>query len=259
MNFIPKLTSKVLALLAISVATAALAQSFNVQTFGNFKHMMQSGNTAAQVKLQDIRQTKGTWGVGALAGLKGEIILVDGSMLVTPGSDVQGKTTASKVTDEAVLWASAEVKQWKEVVVPKNMTQAEFEAFVGQQAKLLNVNLDQPFPFRVQGNYTHLIWHVVTGEKEASNASAVPNQQDHSAAGSHGGGHANNQSGQKVFRNPTLAGNLVGMYSGKALEGVISHPGERFHAHFIDAAQSVSGHVDQYNVQSGATLFLPVN
>lgn len=258
MNFTPKLTSKVLALLVLGVATAALAQSFNVETFGNFKHMMQSGNTAAQVKLQNIRQSKGTWGVGALAGLKGEIILVDGNMLVTPGSDIQGKTTASKSTDEAVLWASAEVKQWQQVTVPKNMSQAEFEAFVVQQAKLLNLNLDQPFPFRVQGNYTHLIWHVVTGEKDASNTNSS-HQQDHSAASSHAGGHANNQSGQKIFRNPTLTGNLVGMYSGKALEGVISHPGERFHAHFIDSALSASGHVDQYNVQSGAALFLPVN
>lgn len=257
MNFTPKSTSKVLALLVLGVATAALAQSFNVQTFGNFKHMMQSGNTAAQVKLQDIRQTKGTWGIGALAGLKGEIILVDGNMLVTPGSDVQGKTTASKANDEAVLWASAEVQKWEQVAVPKNMSQAEFETFLGQQAKLLNLNLDHPFAYRVQGSYTHLIWHVVTGEKDATSAN-TSHQQDHNSAGSHSG-HANNQTGQKVFRNPTLTGNLVGMYSGKALEGVISHPGERFHAHFVDNALAVSGHVDQYNVQSGSTLFLPVN
>jgi alpha-acetolactate decarboxylase len=258
MSFLSNIKSTFFAVLATSVTTATLAQSFNVQNFGNFKQMMQSGNTAAQVKLKDIAQAKGTWGVGALAGLKGEIILVDGKMLVTPGSDAQGKTNASQPTDEAVLWASAQVAQWQEVTVPKNMSQAEFEAFVVQQAKVLNLNLDLAFPYRVQGSYTHLIWHVVTGEKETGSAHQ---QQGHSApAGQsgHANSQANTQSGQKVFRNPTLTGNLVGMYSGKALEGVISHPGERFHAHYTDAALSVSGHVDQYNVQADSVVFLPV-
>lgn len=40
--------------------------------------------------------------------------------------------------------------------------------------------------------------------------------------------------------------------------GVVSHLGERFHVHYIDDSQTVSGHVDQYNVRSGATLWLPV-
>jgi alpha-acetolactate decarboxylase len=48
------------------------------------------------------------------------------------------------------------------------------------------------------------------------------------------------------------------VYSGTALEGVVSHPGERFHLHFADAAATVSGHVDRYSVAAGAVLKLPV-
>ena len=45
--------------------------------------------------------------------------------------------------------------------------------------------------------------------------------------------------------------------AGSKLEGVVSHPGERFHVHYIDDAKTVSGHVDQYNVRGGASPWLP--
>lgn len=104
------------------------------------------------------------------------------------------------------------------------------------------------------GGYSHLIWYVLTGEKPEAGSTAQGTHGGHS----HGGGHTNKQSGMKVFRNPTATGQLVAVYSGQKLEGVVSHPGERFHVHYIDDAQTVSGHVDQYNVRHGATLWLPV-
>jgi len=43
------------------------------------------------------------------------------------------------------------------------------------------------------------------------------------------------------------------------LEEIVSHPGERFHVHYIDKDMTVSGHVDQFSVHAGATLWLPKN
>jgi hypothetical protein len=50
----------------------------------------------------------------------------------------------------------------------------------------------------------------------------------------------------------------VGVYSGPALEGVVSHPGERLHIHYVDAAAAASGHVDRFSVGAGAVLKLPL-
>jgi hypothetical protein len=47
-------------------------------------------------------------------------------------------------------------------------------------------------------------------------------------------------------------------YSGAQLEGVVSHPGGRFHVHYAAAALEVSGHVDAYAVASGSILKLPL-
>ncbi len=237
--------------------STGFAQPTGFQHYGNFKRMMHTGDTAAQVELAKLDQSAGTWGVGALAGLKGEIIQVDGKLLVSLGTDPDGKVQSPSSTDAAVLWASGKVAQWQQTQVPTDMSQAEFEKFVSEQAAINKVDLTQPFVFRVTGGYSHLIWHVLTGEKSGHKAGGHGGH-GHAGPHSHGGGHANKRSDMQIFKNPTATGQLVAVYSGERLEGVVSHPGERFHVHYIDDAQTVSGHVDQYNVQRGATLWLPV-
>jgi len=250
----PKSLKTFSALCLALVVQTALGQPANFQHFGNFQRMMHTGDTAGQVHLSKLDQSAGRWGVGALAGLKGEIIQVDGKLLVSLGTDPTGKVQGPQANDAAVLWASDKVAQWRQISVPSDMNQAQFEKFVSDQAAANRFDLNQPFAFRVTGGYSHLIWHVLSGEKPEAGSTA---QGAHGGHG-HGGGHTNKQSGMKVFRNPTATGQLVAVYSGQRLEGVVSHPGERFHVHYIDDAQTVSGHVDQYNVRSGATLWLPV-
>ena len=244
----------------ILTTSSAFAQVTDFKHFGNFKHMVHSGDTSGKVALDDVQQGTGVWGVGALAGLKGEIIQVDGKVLVSLGTDPDGTVHASSTGDSAVLWASGKVTDWQSIVVPNDMSQAEFEQFVTDQAQSAGLNMSEPFIFRVTGDYTHLIWHVVTGEKPAagSNTSAGHGgASNHGGHGGHGAGHANQQSGMKSFRNPQASGQMVGVYSGDALEGVVSHPGEKFHVHYIDNDNTVSGHVDQYSVKSGSLVWLP--
>ncbi len=243
-------------------ASAAIAQVQDFKHYGNFKHMMQSGETKGQVLLSELPASAGVWGVGALAGLKGEIIQIDGKLLVSLGTDPKGAVLPPKANDAAVLWASAKVTDWDSVKVPTDMTQVQFETFVTQQAASRKLDLTQPFIFRVTGHYAHLIWHVVTGERASGDAPQKSGHGASAASGGHGGhgghsGHANAQSGMKLFRSPLSAGQLVGVYSGDKLEGMITHPGEKFHLHFIDNDLKVSGHVDQYTVKAGSVLLLP--
>jgi alpha-acetolactate decarboxylase len=233
---------------AAMAAGAALAAAlpFNFTYFGNFQRMSHTGDTQAQVKLAAVPQVAGTWGVGALAGLKGEILVHDGKVLVTPGSDPEGRTAPAAAGDEAVLFASATVTSWVEVPVPRDMDQAGLEAFVIEQAKARRLDVDRPFAFLIDGRFPRLRWHVVTGDMPAGTGSG------------HGGGHANLVSGMREFHAPDSTGRLVGIYSGKALTGVVSHSGERFHLHYADPQLKVSGHVDAYAVAAGAVLKLPV-
>jgi alpha-acetolactate decarboxylase len=245
-----RLGAGIAALVAGTAIAAALPFSFT--HFGNFRQMSHTGDTRAQVKLAAVPQVAGAWGVGAMAGLKGEILVHDGKVLVTPGSDPEGRTKPAAAGDEAVLFASAAVKSWVDVAVPRDMSQSGLEAFVIEHAKARGLDVEQPFAFLVDGTFPRLRWHVVTGEK--------PTAGSHGAGhgGGHGGGHANAASAMRDFHSPGTRGRLVGIYSGKALEGVVSHPGERFHIHYADQPVRVSGHVDAYAVAAGAVLKLPV-
>jgi alpha-acetolactate decarboxylase len=236
---------RTLALLAgLAVASWVAAQPAGpagVQAFGNFKRLAHTGDTAAKIALREVPTTAGTYAVGALTGMRGEILVWDGKLLVTRGHSPEGRTEAAGADDSATLLALAKVAAWAEVSVPSDMKQQEFEAFVVEQAAARGRDAAQPFPFLVRGEFPAVLWHVVTGAAGAGHGSA------------HTQGHASN----RVFDERNVAGAMVGFYSGDALEGVISHPGERFHVHYANRDFSRSGHIDGYAVRAGSRLFLP--
>jgi hypothetical protein len=178
--------------------------------------------------------------------MEGEMLVHDGRLLVSRGADGDGRTSGPRSGDEAALFVSARVQEWIDVPVPADLPQHEFEAFVIAQARARGLDPDAPWPFRVEGRFPQLTWHVVTGLKPAA------------GHGAPSGGHANRHSGMEVFRQPGAQGQLVGMYSGSRLEGTATHPGERFHVHFADGTLAKSGHVDAYAVAQGAVLKLPL-
>ncbi len=243
---------------ALMAGFAAVAASLPLDFihFGNFTRMVESGHSGGQVRLADLPQRKGDWGLGATAGLKGEMVQIDGRLLVSPGSDAQGRVQAPQQGEEAVLFAGARVAAWTDVTVPSDMSQAQLGSFVREQATARGLSLEQPFVFRVEGRFPHLMWHVVTGEPSAGGQGPQGGHRGHGAMMA--GGHVNQQSGMKVFHAPGATGALVGVYSGAGLEGVVSHAGERFHLHYVDSTATVSGHVDRYAVAAGAVLKLPV-
>jgi alpha-acetolactate decarboxylase len=229
------------ALAAVLTAPAHAGSSVAVQAYGNFKRMAHTGDTSAKVALRELPAAPGHYAVGALEGLRGEIVMLDGKLLVTRGHSEAGRTEPPAAGDAATLLALAKVAAWREVAVPADMKQAEFEAFVVKQASALGIAATDAFAFQVRGEFSQVTWHVVTG----------------GAGGGHGGAHAQGHAANRVFEEAGAKGVLVGFHSGDALEGVISHPGERFHLHYANGDASRSGHVDAYAVRGGSVLLLP--
>jgi alpha-acetolactate decarboxylase len=234
-------------LFSVWTIVAVASEPFDVRAFGNFGHMLHSSDTQGVIKLREILTLPGSYGLGALDGLRGEILLWDGKLLVSRGHSANGATEPSAPADEAIFFVETRVEAWDEMMIPDDMTRNEFELFVLQTAVGRGLSTDRAFPFAVRGSFPRVLWHVVTG------APAVHGDQNTEAARIHSQGHARN----RVFDQANVAGFLFGFHSGAALEGVISHPGERFHVHYADAGFSVSGHVDDYRIARGAVLLLP--
>jgi alpha-acetolactate decarboxylase len=216
--------------------------SFDVTAYGNFKRMKHTGDASGKVALSSISRSGGLYCVCALADLRGEILVWEGNVLVTPGESKTGSTRPASTEDQATLLATARVKEWIEVQIPRDMTQREFERFVIDSATATRIDINRPFPFIVRGAVTDYTWHVITGAAKRDNGGAKHQQ-----------GHANNQ----LFSGPKAAGKLVGFYAAEKLEGVISHPGERFHVHYADNQFKTSGHLDRFGIGGGSVLLLP--
>lgn len=144
------------------------------------------------------------------------------------------------------------MEAWQGVDLPDEMTPTELTAFIERKSYDFGLNPQGGFPLRLEGKFPTLAWHVVTGEP------SVPAQEaKHKHQATHGG-HANTRSGMSLFEEGGASGEIVGLYTGPALEGIASHPQERLHLHFVSSDGARSGHVDEIVFQKGTRLMLPV-
>ncbi|MDP2810791.1 MAG: acetolactate decarboxylase [Rhodocyclaceae bacterium] len=213
-----------------------------VQAHGSFQRMSHRKEFSAQVALKDAASGAGVYGVGALADLAGEITLHDGTVFISHGKNMDGRIDQRQAGDaEAVLLATARVGKWNEVAIPGAMKQAELQAFVVAQARAAGLDAQAAFPFLIRGDIENYRWHVV----------AAPNP--------HYGGHGGDAPMAKQFdaAGKKMTAEVVGFFSGDALEGIISHPGEKFHEHLLDPARTLTGHLDAYDIAAGTVLLLP--
>jgi alpha-acetolactate decarboxylase len=228
---------------ALAVPTFILAQDLTVH--GNFRHMLHTGQTDGTVAL-DTLTVPSSWGVGATAGLRGEVVIRNGAVLVSRGDDPEARLTPTEAGEQAVILAFGTVEDWQSVAIPHDMAPDRLTHFIEMQAQSLGLDPQGGFPIRIEGSFPQLVWHVVTGETPA-----------HGGHGAGHGGHANSQSGMNLYDEAGATGEIIGVYTGAALEGIAAHPGERVHLHFVSADGTRSGHVDEIMIPAGATLMLP--
>jgi len=230
--------------LALAFPNALFAQDLTVH--GNFRQMMHTGETGGTVAL-DTLTVPSAWGVGATAGLRGEVVIRDGAVLVSRGDDPDARLTPPEAGEQAVILAFGMVEDWQSVAIPHDMAPDRLTHFIEMQAQNLGLDPQGGFPVRIEGSFPQLVWHVVTGEAPAPGGHGT----------GQGGGHANSQSGMNLYDEAGAAGEIIGVYTGAALEGIASHPGERLHLHFVSGDGTRSGHVHEIMIPAGATLLLP--
>lgn len=226
---------------ALSVPAIAFAQDLTAH--GNFTHIVHTGESTGVILLDSLR-VPSAWGVGALAGLRGEIVVLDGDVLVSRGTDPMAGLGAPAAVDEATILVYGAVTEWREVQLSQDMNPERLAQVIEREAESAGLDPEAGFPIRIQGTFPTLVWHVVTGDAPED---GVVNA-----------GHANSQSGMNLYDEPGATGELVGVYTGATLEGIASHPGERQHLHFVDIERTRSGHLDEVASAAGTSLLLSV-
>jgi len=214
----------------------------SVTVHGALREIMHKGRTERRVDLAPLIGQTGTYGLGALEGLGGEVTMWDGQLwLSTPdgqGGAVAGQHTAT--TAGATLLVTSVVTAWQERSVTEAVSFAELDAFIEREARAAGVNVAEAFPFRIEGTPTRLDWHVIDGSKIPSDA------------------HGHEAHMQTAVRGSLTASpvQILGFHSPKH-HGVFTHHDTNTHAHVIGRNPVTTGHVDHVDLAPGARLFLP--
>lgn len=223
-----------------AVAAQSAEYPFGFKAYGVFSRMITQRNYLAVVALNDTVARHATDAVGALSGLRGEISMIEGRLIVSYGVDC-GAACPAAAAETATLLATASAQHWRPVPIDKDLDAKALEAFIREQAKANGLDDSKPFPFRINGAITDFVMHV--------NAAPNPRFKGH--------GSFDEMAVTGLAKGPRLAGSVVGFYAPPALQGVITHGGDYFHSHYVDEQRTMTAHLDSFGVAAGSTLMLP--
>ncbi|MCB0279299.1 MAG: acetolactate decarboxylase [Calditrichaeota bacterium] len=207
----------------VAVLLSCTGQSTKVQFYGALKNF-RSGDISAKIKLTDIPSLKSAYGLGAAAQLNGEIVTWDGETYhsYVDGDEVKTEKSPGQA---AALYVFSSVSDWKTETITDIHSLAELEKKLVQESE--DLEIDEPFPFLLQGNVAELEWHVINWD---------PNNTDHSPA-------AHKNSGLKgQLSNETVR--IIGFYSTKH-KAVFTHHDSSLHLHVLSTDGRLAAHVDQ--------------
>jgi len=183
---------------------------------------------------------KGLYAVGPIAGLSGEITIIDSiPTLASVGPDGAVQVRTSFDTSAPFLvWA--EVSSWHEEGLPRDMRSiVDLEAFLSRRTA--EEGLGEAFPFLLRGEAANVDFHVLDADPEAG----------------HTAGMAAHKEIQAHFETGRSAVRLLGFYS-TTHQGLFVHRGALTHIHFVSLDGRQSGHVEDVDFgEASFVLSLP--
>ncbi|MBL4593626.1 MAG: acetolactate decarboxylase [Flavobacteriales bacterium] len=227
--------------LITSCGTSNISEDkFKVEYKGALKNMMHKGDISAKANLTDFKEISHLYALGAIENLKGEIQIFDGK----PFNTIVIDSTLSfdnSFHKKATLLVYASVDKWKTINIPNNIESYEqLESYIKQTAKGNRINVDEPFPFLIEGTLHSFDWHVINwkdGDTEHSH-------DKHISSGLHG-----------TISNRQVE--MLGFYS-NSHHAIFTHHTTNMHIHVKTIDDEIAGHVDALTLGKEMILKLPL-
>lgn len=208
--------------------------------FGGMREVMREGKTEPRVALAEFARP-GWYGVGAMAGLDGEVLIDNGVPWVARGAAKQPGVAERGAM--ATLLTTARVDAWREVSLAVAVDSAGLESAIAAQIAGSNGADFAPVPFVLEGRATRLDLHVVRGFCPHSGPPRPEAEPDR----------------WSVPTGHSQSARLIGFFA-PGREGVLTHHGTALHLHALVGPDGTAmGHVDSFQLPAGATLRLPVD
>jgi hypothetical protein len=196
------------------------------------REVLREGSTEGRVDLQ-IAAAPGSIAVGALAGLAGEVTVLDGRVLVAIPAGTDGVEVRDAVPGErAALLFLARVERWEEVPLPDCASYEALEDAIRSALAACGHDPAVAVPVRVRGVAEEYSAHVVAGACPIAQPDGPPPRR------------------LRATDTPIV---LAGFYA-DAAAGRLTHHDRSSHFHLV--APGAMGHLDAIRLRQ-AVLFLP--
>lgn len=210
-----------------------------VETWGEMRRVMREGQTEAHVQLSEVVERAHAYGVGAVEGLNGEIVIEDGRCWVARARGHSLVVESDATTAHATLLIVAHVPEWTTVSIDRALPPELLDRFVCDAAERAGLETTQPFPFVIEGEFRDVAAHVMNGhcptDRSTPTAAAAPLRID----------------------EKSIRGKLLGFYARNSA-GLLTHHGTQSHIHLLVVTpHPLAGHVETVSIASGANLRLP--
>jgi len=228
-----------LSIILTGCVTNESRESFaRLECWGTMREVLREGDTDGHVRLLDVARP-GTWGVGALAGLEGEVTITDGNVSLAIVEDGSLVHRSPGPRDQAALLVLATVDSWAQHEVLEARSMADLELVLGSVVREAGFDpVAAPIPVRLVGPFAGLSVHVL----------------DHSCPIADPQGPA-----PWRWAGEGATGEVIGIFV-EGAGGRLTHHGQSFHLHAVvhtPEGSLVSGHVDDLALGAGVRLFLP--
>lgn len=210
-----------------------------VRHAGALKLMMHQGDISAKADLDSLKNMDHLYALGAVADLKGEILILDGKAFISYQSGFN-LAVDNSFDHEAALLFYAEVEEWKAFNFENSYSDiAEMEEFIEQTAHKHGIDTTKAFPFMIKGAPGQLEWHVINWPEGDS----IHSHEKHISSGITG----------ELINKPVT---ILGFYS-RHHHTIFTHHSTNVHMHFLSEDQKLAGHVDAMIPGEELKLLLP--
>lgn len=206
-----------------------------VHVAGDLHSIMMKNQTGASIDLHDLQPGNDLHALGAVEGLDGEILIMNGEAMITK-TKADSFAVYRNFEDKAALLVYTHVSQWQETDIPEPMNLEQLEDFIAQVGE--RNNLAEPIAFKIKGTASHIEWHIINGKQMKD-----------------GQLHNHQASGYRKLQ-ADIEVEALGFFS-KNHQGVFTHQGQFTHIHFKTGDNTTSGHVDDLSLERNSTLFIP--
>jgi acetolactate decarboxylase len=218
--------------------------SFAMDTHGSLQMLMDHGRTDPVAALAPVKQNKTRIALGMLSALRGEFAIFEGEAWVAyPNDDGTFRSNELGANDEtAAFMVSATVPEWQSLALREDARFDDLDDAIEKLGESAGLDVEQPFPFLIEGALVNLAFSVVNGRPFAGETRLSRDALMAAAA---------------KAKYPSTQGTIVGFFSKRSRPEFLE-PGSSLHLHVVLRADNQMGHVDRVDLPSGTSFRVPV-